>query len=197
MDQGTDRGRAFHRIGQPDVQRELRAFPDGAEEDQDSDQGDRWCRNVQHRDIHNHRSQMFHVGRCKDLLEDQRVVEAPHVQQQHTCKEDRVADSSRHKGFERSFFGRLFFEPETNQQIAAQPHDLPEDEEGEQRVGDNESKHAGGKEADVGHEPAVAWVAPLRIGVRIALLAQVGGEGHVARCVDEDHEQQECDHEDH
>ena len=197
MDQGTDRGRAFHCIGQPDMQRELRAFSDGAEEDQDRDQGDRRCRNVQQRDSHNHRSQVFHVGWCQDLFEDQRVVEAPHVKQQHACKEDRVADSGGHKGFECSFFGRLFFEPEANQQIAAQPHDLPEDEEGEQRVGDNKSEHTGGKEADIGHEPAVAWVASLRVGVRIVFLAQVGGEGHVARCIDEDHEQQKCDHEDH
>ena len=33
MDQGADRGRAFHRVRQPDVQRELRGLADAAEED--------------------------------------------------------------------------------------------------------------------------------------------------------------------
>ena len=33
VDQGADRRRAFHRVGQPDVQRELRRLADAAEED--------------------------------------------------------------------------------------------------------------------------------------------------------------------
>ena len=38
VDQGRDRGRALHRVRQPDVERELGALADGAAEDQ---QGDR------------------------------------------------------------------------------------------------------------------------------------------------------------
>src|SRR2546423_1639054 len=38
MDQRRDRRRAFHRVGQPDVQRELRALAHGADEKQDADQ---------------------------------------------------------------------------------------------------------------------------------------------------------------
>ena len=38
MDHGADRGRAFHRVRQPDVQRELRRFANRADEEQHADQ---------------------------------------------------------------------------------------------------------------------------------------------------------------
>jgi hypothetical protein len=51
------------------------------------------------------------------------------------------------KALKAAFLADSFSNQKPMQQIAAQPHDLPEDEEGEQRVGDNESEHTGGKEA--------------------------------------------------
>ena len=41
VDQGRHRGRALHRVRQPDVQRELGALADGAGEDQQRDDPDR------------------------------------------------------------------------------------------------------------------------------------------------------------
>ena len=47
VDQGGDRGRAFHRVRQPDVQRELGALAAGADEEQDADQGHRAAGNAE------------------------------------------------------------------------------------------------------------------------------------------------------
>ena len=40
VDQGRDRGRAFHRVRQPDMQRELGGLAHGANEQTDADHGD-------------------------------------------------------------------------------------------------------------------------------------------------------------
>ncbi len=188
---------AFHGVGQPHMQRELRTLADCAEEEQHRNQANRGHVGIDQRQRHMHCRQVLQVGRLEDVGELQARRVAPRIEEHHADEHDRIAHARRHEGLDACLAGTFLLVPEADQKVRAEAHDFPEDEEGDERIGDDQPQHARCEEADVGHEAAVARVLALRIGLRIILFAQMGREGHVACRVDEDHQQQEADHEEH
>ena len=64
--------------------------------------------------------------------------------------------------------GRGLGVPETDQQVRAQAHDLPADEQGQQVIGDHQGVHAEGEQADEGKEARVHRL-DRRHGVRVTV----------------------------
>ena len=86
VDEGGDRGGAFHGVGQPDVERNLRGFAGGAEDEQEGDGGEEAA---------------VPVGIGGDAGEDVGEVERAEVgdEQEHREQEAEVADAVDDEGF--------------------------------------------------------------------------------------------------
>ena len=101
--QGTHGSGAFHGVGEPDVERELRRLPHRAEEDQDGAQG------------HNAAAQLP----CLDRLQNGRDMESAQlvVQQQDPHQQPNVSDARRDERLLRCLRRRPPLVPETYQQV--------------------------------------------------------------------------------
>jgi len=143
MDEGADRGRAFHGIWQPHVQRELGALADGPgeEEQTDPEEGPRPDR----------------LGLVEDAGELQRPGRDEH--EEHAEREAEIAHAVDEEGLLARLAGALPVEPEADQQVRAQPDALPAEEEQEEVVGEDQRVHREHEEVQVGEEPVVAAVA--------------------------------------
>ena len=152
VNQGRDRGRAFHRIGQPDMQRELRALTHRA--DKEADASDSHQRPLNNAEI-KHR-----CGFGRRHLEDGCVIKTAEVGKYQTNAEgktevtDAVDQERLEVGVNRGWPG----EPETNQQIRDQSDCFPAEEELHKIIRHHEHQHREGKQADVGEEALVAGV---------------------------------------
>ena len=120
VDQRGDGRRAFHRVGQPDVQRELRGLADGAAEEQQRNRG---AEDVM----------------LAELGEVDRAVRpvAPDDAEQETEVADAVDDEGLLRGVARG----LLFVPVVDQQLGAETDQLPEDEHHEKIVGEHDAEH--------------------------------------------------------
>ena len=138
MNQGADRGRTGHGVGQPDVERELRRFAGGTDEQQQGDRGDDPGIEL--------------GGVLANFREAQRVVaraQTPEEQegsQQKAGVTDAIDDEGLLAGAGIGFFGK----PETDQQVRAQPDAFPTDEQKRQVVGEHEDEHRAGEQVEVG-----------------------------------------------
>ena len=113
------------------------------------------------------------------------------VEEHHADQHNDITHAGRHKGFDRSRLGGLLLIPEADQQVATQPHDFPENKEGNQRVGNDQAQHPRREEADVGHKAAIARILTLQIRLWVSFGLEVRRESHVTTGIDEDHQQQE------
>ncbi len=111
VDKGRDRRRAFHRVRQPGVQRDLRGLRGGAAEQTERDE--------------------VHRGRREVDVEGRRKRERPGVQDQHEEGERhrRVADRVHHERFLRGGHGSRTLVPEADQQIGAETDEPPAGEQ--------------------------------------------------------------------
>jgi hypothetical protein len=125
VDQRAHRRRAFHRVRQPDVQRELRGLAHRAAEDQDHRRGDDELVGMQRR-----RVQLDEVERARR-----------HEEQQDADHEAEVAQARGDEGFERG--GRRIgaVVPEADQQVRAEAHQLPADEDDQEVRRQYEDQH--------------------------------------------------------
>ena len=172
MDERGDRGRAFHRIGQPRMQRHLRGFTHRTDKKA----------NAGNRQQHPVRARQLHSGELVGLFEHIRIVHGTRVGEQQTDPEheaevaDAVHDKRLHVG-ENCGRPRI---PEADQQVGHQAHRFPAEEQLNHVVRHDQHQHRKGKQRDVRKEPLIARVI-----------------GHVADGVDVHHERHESDHDHH
>ena len=174
MDQGGDRGRAFHRVGQPGMQPDLRRFAHGADEQQDAQRVHRVEMHAEERD--RRPDLAWHGG--EDGVEHHRVE---HQEGAHDAqREAEIADPVDHERLDRGGVGRGPVEPESDQQIGAQPDALPAEEQLDEIVGRHQHQHAEGEEIEIAEEARDRLVVV-----------------HVADGVDVDHRRDDVDHHQH
>ena len=166
MNQGADGRGAFHGVGQPDVQRKLRALAHRAAEDQQA--GGR-----------RQRAQGLRVGGqgLLDHVELQGAEGRP--DRQDAEQEPEVPQTIGDEGFLACVRRRRSFKPETDEQVAGHADQFPEDEELKEVVGQHDAEHREGEQAQAGEiarEPAVlAHVAP---GVDVNRAGDAGHDEH-------------------
>ena len=149
MDEGRDRSRPFHRIGQPDVERDLRRFARRAHEQQQRDQRNRPERRLRREG----------GGGARHLVKIEGAE--PRKRQQHAEKEAEVADSVDDEGFLAGVGGGLLFEPEADQQVRAQADAFPPDEQHQEIRAQHEHEHERREQVQVREVARVLGVALL------------------------------------
>ena len=176
VDEGGDGGRALHGVGQPDMERELAGLADGPAKDQEAD-GRRGGEAA--------RKEVREVGErggfqdaMAAIVEEQRALGV--LQPEQAEEEAEIADARRDEGLLRGGCGGGLVEPETDEEIRGQADQLPAHEEQEEAVGDQQSEHRGGEEAEEAEK-----------------LLVVGIVLHVARAENEDQQADEGDHHAH
>ena len=146
MDQGRDRGRAFHRVRQPDIERNLRRLTGRADEQQQRNQRDGA---EGHFDRHLLRRQ-------RDGGEVERVE--GHDQQQRTQEEREVADAVDDKRLLGRVRGRLLLVVEANQQVRTQANAFPADEHHQDVRAEHQHQHEEAEQVQVREEPSERFV---------------------------------------
>jgi hypothetical protein len=137
MDERAHGRGTFHRVRQPRVQRNLRRFPDGPDQEA---QGD--CSG--------------HLGgQVADLGEDFRIVERLEIEedQEDRQQESGVADAIDDEGFRRRLGRRHLVIVVADQQIGAEPDAFPADEEHRVVVAHHQQEHRDHEQIHVCEEP--------------------------------------------
>jgi hypothetical protein len=153
------------------VQRQLGALADRADEEQDADERQRA------------EAGRF-GGHCRGGIRDGAKVERAEREKYGHDAEDEspVADAVREECFLARVRGALLLVPEADEQIRAQAHAFPTDEQHQEVAAEDQHEHEEAEQVQVGEEPRVR---PAR------LVAHVGGRVHVDQhanaCDDEDH----------
>jgi hypothetical protein len=168
VDQRGDRRRAFHRVGQPDVERELRALAHRADEEADADDGDEAPVARRERELR----QVAALGEGLAVVERAGERDDQADAEDEAEVADPVDDERLHVGEDR----RRPREPEADQQVRDQADRLPAEEELQEVVAHDEHEHREREQRDVAEEALVARVV-----------------GHVADRVDVHHQRDEGD----
>jgi hypothetical protein len=105
VDQGAHRSRALHGVGEPHVQRELRALADGAEEDEDHGRCEQGA------------ADKTGLGSLRDVREGRRARRSP--EDDYPDKQRSVTDSGHYKSLDRGVAGGRFLEPVSDEQVGA------------------------------------------------------------------------------
>ncbi len=166
VNQRRDRRRAGHRVGQPDVERNLRRLAGGAdEEEQRRPEGDRRGKDGPG-EQRGHETAAAAGRARRDLLE----VERPRVleQQEHPDQEPEVADPVDDERLLAGVRVGGLLVPKTDQQVAAEADALPADEHHREAVPEDQHQHRAAEEVQVGEEARVVGVmlhVPRRVDV--------------------------------
>ena len=158
VNQGRNGSGAFHGIRQPHVQRDLRGFSHGADEQQQADQGHRgYLPPAAERAQHVDRD----VGFTRGLGEHRLVLQGPedHEHQQDAEQKPEVTDPVDDKRLGCRGPRRVSLIPVADQQIGAQAHRFPEHEQLEEVVGHDQHQHRKREQRDVGEKPRVTRFA--------------------------------------
>jgi hypothetical protein len=141
VDQRRHRRRAFHRVRQPDIQRDLRALAGRADEQQQADRR----QHAEVSDLDRHRS--------RGILHGAEVERAEGVEdQEHAEHEAPVADPV---GDERLLAGvgrALLLVPVADQQVRAEAHPFPAHEHDQEVVAQHERQHEETEQVQVAEE---------------------------------------------
>ena len=177
VDERADGRGAFHRVGQPDVERELAGLANRAAEEQQTNR--RAGRESAEGGVRDHLGErVLFEAAAPGIVEEQRAGLG--VEPHDAEEEEHVADARGDEGL----LGRRrragLVEPEADEQVAREAHQLPAHEEQQQVVRDDEAEHRGGEEREETEEPREVLV------VR-----------HVADAEDEDERADEGNHHHH
>ena len=147
MDQGRDRGRAFHRVRQPGVQQELRRLAHRAHEEQEADDGQR---------VEVPRQEMqLACRRCVGALAKM-VSKSTELNRTKTRedaeREAEIADAVDDEGLDRRGVGRRPLVPEADQQIGGEADAFPAEEHLDEIVGRHQHQHGEGEQRQIGEE---------------------------------------------
>ena len=168
VDQGRDRRRAFHRVGQPGVKDELRRFTHGPDKQQDRDQ-------VGGVPFAPKKAQLCfgQTGRGgKDIVKLDAVGQVEKAKD--TQGKAKVPHPVDHKGLDRGGIGRRLAIVKADQQVGRDTHTFPAKEHLDQVVTGHQHQHGKGKEGQIGEETRlIAFVVfPFRV------------MGHVAKAIE-------------
>ena len=149
MDQRGDGRRSFHRIREPDVQRDLRGLADGTGEEQQRDRGERGL------------GRPGDGRRVRPDAEHRAEVQRSEVHEDQDDPEHHrgVADPGRDERLLRRARGARSLVPEADQQVGAQPDALPAEVEQEVIVREDEDQHEEDEQVQVGEEAFEARIA--------------------------------------
>src|SRR5438034_6171774 len=137
MDQCADRSRAFHRIRQPDVQRELSRLPHCAAENEQRNK----------RGAHAERGKTSLLQTTvPTVVKEKRAAAA--VKPEQAKEKSQVADASGNERFFCRRCGAWSLNPKSNEQIGRQSNQLPADKQKKQAVRDNEPEHRTGERSE-------------------------------------------------
>ena len=125
VNQRGDRRGAFHRVRKPDVQRNLRGFAGGAEDQQKSDGGE-------------NATVPFRVD--ADRVEDVAEVERTELanDEEHREQEAEVADAVDDEGLFAGVGGGVLLEVEADEQVGGKTDALPADEHEQEAFGEHQ-----------------------------------------------------------
>ena len=176
VNQRGNRRRAFHRVGQPHVQRELGGFTHRADKQQQAGYGNQrplHARNQLDGGVLHLRQIGEHVGVAQAAAE----ISQHQRDAQHKAE---VADAVDQKRFQIGKSGRRFFEIETDQQIRHQAHRFPAEEKLDEVVGHNQHQHAECKQGDIAEKALVAdcFVVHIADGVDMHHQRHAGDHRH-------------------
>ena len=146
VDEGRHRGRAFHRVGQPYVERNLRRLARRADEQQ---QGNQRQRAERHLDRHLLRGQ----GDGREVKRIER-----HHQHQGAQDEREVTDAVDDERLLGRVRCRLLLVVEANQQVRAQAHAFPADEHHQDVRAEHQHQHEEAEQVQVREEPGEVGV---------------------------------------
>ena len=146
VDQGRHGCRAFHGIGQPGVQEELRRLAHRADEQQHARQIERRPSVAEELPARaglrgDHREQFGELDRAEHP-EDRDDAE----------REAEVADAVDDEGLDGGGRGGRFLEPEADQQIGGEAHPFPAEEQLHEVGGGNQGQHGEGEQRQIGEE---------------------------------------------
>ena len=174
VDEGGDRRRALHGVGQPGVQEKLRRLAHRPHEEEEADDGQRV--EIPRQEMHLLADDGRRIG--EDRLELDRVEQDE--DREDAEREAEVADAVDDERLDRGGVGGGPLVPEADEQIGGEANALPAEEELDEVVGRHQRQHGEGEERQVGEEPR-----PVRV-VR-----------HVADRVDVDERRHRRDHDQH
>ena len=144
MDERGNRCRAFHGIGQPDVEWQLCRLAAGANEKQQSRGSDNGIADGEPSAVRN----------VRDFREAERS-EIP-GDEEHSQQESGIADAIHDEGFVSGVRRRLAMEIKTDQQIGTQPHALPANKHQHIVIGKDQREHGEHEEVEVPEEAVIA-----------------------------------------
>ena len=162
VDQRRDGRRALHRVGQPDVQRELRALADRAGDQAQREQRDDGL-------AEHHAVDQQQLSAVVDLSDVERAGAVPDQDQRREQAE--VAQPRDQERLLRRGGGGRLVEPEADQEVRGDADQLPEDEEHQQVAGQDQAEHRRGEQRHE-HEVAPVAVVGLHVAGRIDLHEQ-------------------------
>jgi hypothetical protein len=178
VDKRRHRRRAFHRVRQPGVQKELRRLAHRAHEQQQAHRGQRMCLVKMHPEQRDDRLTGFRtlgrdeVGRTReDRVERDRSEQGEHPE--HTQQETEIPDPVDDKGFHRRGIGGRLLVPETDQQIGGDADTFPAEKHLQQIVRGHQHQHREGEQRQVGEEPRA-----VRIVMHVANRVEVHQRRH-------------------
>ncbi len=146
MDEGRNRGRAFHGVRQPGVQAKLGRLAHGAQEQQEG--GHRQDVPVLPQEVEGLAGQ---VGRgLEHCVKRDRA--GGEEQREDAKREAEIADAVDDEGLDGGGIGAGFLEPEADQQIRGQADAFPAHVELHEVVGGHQHQHREGEQRQVGEE---------------------------------------------
>ena len=139
MDQGGNRRRAFHGVGQPSVEEELRRLPHRADEQQHAGQ-------IQRRPIRPDEPPGL-ADKFWNAREYLRKLDGPdHPVDRHDAeRETEIPHAIDHESLDSRRIGRVFVVPEPDQQITGQSNALPTEEKLHEVGGGHQGQHGEGE----------------------------------------------------
>ncbi len=134
VDERRAGSRARHRVRQPDVEGELGALPHRPHEQEQ--RGDHEARSGPAAALDEPEHGLEGEAPCRD----------PHDGERQT--ESHIAEARHHEGLAGGTGGRVGLEPEADEQVRSEPHDLPAHVHEKPAVRDHHADHGGGEERD-------------------------------------------------
>ena len=176
VNQSRNRCRAFHRIGQPHMQRKLRRLTHCADKQQQT--GYRHQRPLHAREKLD--GGMLHIGQIGKHI---RIAQAAAEISQHQADAEQkaeIADTVNQKGFQVGKNGTLAFEVKTDQEVRHQAHGFPTEEKLHEIVAHHQHQHRKGKQRNITEKALIAgfFIVHIADGVNVHHQRHAGHHHH-------------------
>src|SRR5262249_59779130 len=146
VNQRVNRRRAFHRIGQPDIKRNLRRLTAGAEHQAKRGDGE-----PSPSAVNPHRRESAEYAFLAAEIQRSEVLD----EEEHADQEGEVANAVDDEGLLAGVGGRVFVKVEADQQIRSQPYAFPAHKQQKIVVGQHQHQHEEHEQVEVGEEAVI------------------------------------------